>query len=256
MKMKSRFGLASVTLILAVPAAGYASEYNFFKQSGETGCLSIITESGQRECKSLQDAKNEACKVSVESDVDKHERAIKTYKESKEGLVRGQVAVAGKDKLTETVRLLKEQLDRAKKAAEEGLAIAERCVTARERVQNWFKDTGIPLTERTRDEALRIRKDLLDKLADTQKKQADAKSNRDAKPSDSSAQSGYDRATEDMRNAEKALAQFNEKYGQDVERHASRLIEQYKAEKDSHDKPLAETRNRVENCKKIVAMSY
>jgi hypothetical protein len=154
------------------------------------------------------------------------------------------------------VRTLKEQLDRAKAAAREGTSLAQGCVTARENVQKWFMETGIRLTEQTRDDALRLRKDLLDKLSDAQRKQADAKSRRDAKPGDSSAQSEYDRATEEMRNAEKALEQFNNKYGKDIERNASRLIDQYKAEKQSHEKPLSEARNRVDNCKKVDNMSY
>jgi hypothetical protein len=145
---------------------------------------------------------------------------------------------------------------RAKEAADKGISIAQNCVTARENVQKWFRETGIPLTERTRDDALRIRKDLLDKLADTQKKQADAKSKRDAQPRDSSAQSDYDRATDEMRGAEKALAQFNEKYGKDIEHWASVLIDQYKSEAESHKKPLADAEARRENCKKVAGMSY
>jgi hypothetical protein len=66
----------------------------------------------------------------------------------------------------------------------------------------------------------------------------------------------HDHATEDMRNAEKALEQFNTKYGKDIERYASRLIDQYKSERDSHERPLSEARNRVENCKKVDNMSY
>ncbi len=97
---------------------------------------------------------------------------------------------------------------------------------------------------------------VISKLSDAQRKQADAKSKRDAKPNDSSAQSDYDRATEEMRNAEKALEQFNSKYGKDIERYASKLIDQYKEEKESHEKPLTEARNRVENCKKVDNMSY
>ena len=90
-------------------------------------------------------------------------------------------------------------------AARSGTSVVQGCVDARVAVQKWFTDDGIRLTERTRDDALRLRRELLDKLAVTQKKQADAKAKRDAKPGDSSAQSEYDRATEDMRNAEKAL---------------------------------------------------
>jgi hypothetical protein len=154
------------------------------------------------------------------------------------------------------VRTLKEQLDRAKAAAREGTSIAQGCVRAREDVQKWFAETGIPLTERTRDDAVRQRKELLDKLSEAQKKQADAKSKREAKPGDSSAQSEYDRATDEMRNAEKALEQFNNKYGKEIERYASKLIDQYRAERESHERPLSEARSRVENCKKLDNMSY
>ena len=161
-----------------------------------------------------------------------------------------------KDKLKDSIRDLKDELDRRKDAARRGTSTAQDCVRAREDVQKWFTDTGIPLTERTRDDALRMRKDLLDKLSDAQRKQAEAKSKRDAKPGDSSAQSEYDRATEEMRDAEKALEQFNSKYGKDIERYASRLIDSYKSEKESHERPLFEARNRVENCKKVDNMSY
>ena len=254
--MKRKLGLAFLTLMLPLAAAVYAAEYNFYEQADKKGCASIITERGQDECARVQRAKDDVCKVGIECDADKQERLIATYKETKDRLDRGQVADADKDKLKETVRTLKEQLDRAKAAAREGASLAQGCVTARENVQKWFMETGIRLTEQTRDDALRLRKDLLDKLSDAQRKQADAKSRCDAKPGDSSAQSEYDRATEEMRNAEKALEQFNNKYGKDIERYASRLIDQYKAEKESHERPLSEARNRVENCKKVDNMSY
>jgi hypothetical protein len=254
--MKRKVELAFIALMLPLAAAVYAAELNFYEQAGKKGCASIITERGQDECARVQRAKDDACKIGVECDVGKQERLIATYKEAKDRLDRGQVADADKDKLKETVRTLKEQLDRAKAAAREGTSIAQGCVTARENVQKWFTGTGIPLTERTRDDALRIRKDLLDKLTDAQRKQADAKKRRDANSGDSSAQSEYDRATAEVRDAEKALEQFNSKYGKDIERHASKLIDHYRAEKDSHERPLSEARNRVDNCKKVDNMSY
>lgn len=256
MKMKTRVGLAFAALMLPLAAAVYAAEYNFYEQADKKGCASIITERGQDECARVQRAKDDACSAPVQCEVDKHERLIATYKEKKDLLDRGQIADADKDKLKETVRVLKEQLDRAKAAAREGTSIAQGCVSARENVQKWFMEIGISLTERTRDEALRTRKDLLDKLADAQKKQADAKAQRDAKPGDSNLQRDHDRATDDVRNAEKALEQFNTRYGKDIERYASRLIDQYKAERESHERPLSEARNRVENCKKVDNMSY
>jgi len=254
--MKAKVGMAFATIFLALTATVYASEYNFYEQADKKGCASIITERGQDECARVQRAKDDACSVPVQCDVDKQERLIANYKDAKERLDRGQVADADKDKLKDTVRLLKEALDANKDAARSGTSKAESCVTARENVQKWFMETGIRLTEQTRDDALRLRKDLLDKLSDAQRKQADAKAKRDAKPGDSSAQSDYDRATDEMRNAEKALEQFNNKYGKDIERYASRLIDQYKAEKESHERPLTEARNRAENCKKVDNMSY
>jgi hypothetical protein len=254
--MKTKFGLVLAMTTLGLTVVVYASEYNFYEQADKNGCSSIITERGQDECARVQRAKDDACKVPVDCDVDRQERTIAKYKEAKERLDRGQVADADKDKLKDTVRALKDELDVRKDDARRGTSIAQGCVTARENVQKWFMETGIPLTERTRDDALRLRKDLLDKLADAQRKQADAKSKRDAKPGDSSAQSEYDRATDEMRDAERALEQFNNKYGKDIERYASKLIDHYRSEKESHDRPLTETRNRVDNCKKVDNMSY
>lgn len=255
--MKIYFGLASALAALGLTVEVYASEYNFYEQADKKGCSSIITERGQDECARVpQKAKDDACSVPVSCDVDKQERTIAKYKEAKERLDRGQVADADKDKLKDAVRALKEQLDLDKEAARKGTSYAQGCVTARENVQKWFMETGIRLTEQTRDDALRLRKDLLDKLADAQKKQAEAKAQCDARPGDSNRQSDYDRATNEMRNAEKALEQFNTKYGKDIERYASRLIDQYKAERESHERPLSEARNRVDNCKKVDSMSY
>ena len=254
--MKTKLGLASAMATLGLTVAVYAAEYNFYEQADKKGCSSIITERGQDECTRVQRAKDDACRVPVDCDVDKQERTIAKYKEAKDRLDRGQVADADKDKLKDTVRALKDELDVRKDDARKGTSIAQGCVTARENVQKWFVETGIPLTERVRDDALRIRKELLDKLADAQRKQSDAKSKRDAKPGDSNAQSEYDRATDEMRSAEKALEQFNNKYGKDIERYASKLVDHYRSEKESHERPLSEVRNRVENCKKVDNMSY
>lgn len=253
---KTIVGLMFGMIPLVLTAAAYAGEYNFYEQADKKGCSSIITERGQSDCAAVQKRKDETCSVPVECDVDKHERLIAKYKEAKDRLDRGQVADADKDKLKDTVRTLKEQLDGNKEGARKSTSVAETCVRSREDVQKWFMEPGIRLTEQTRDDALRLRKELLDKLAETQRKQADARAKRDATPRDSGAQSEYDRATDEMRNAEKALEQFNNKYGKDIERYSSKLIDHYRAEKDSHEKPLSEARNRVENCKKVDNMSY
>jgi hypothetical protein len=247
---------AVMAAIAMTGVAVYAAELNFYEQADKKGCASIITERGQSDCASVQNAKDRACNVAVECDVDRQERLITKYKDAKDRLDRGQVADADKDKLKDSINAMKQELDNNKSAARSGTFVVQGCVDARVAVQKWFIDDGIRLTERTRDDALRVRRDLLDKLADTQKKQAEAKAKRDAKPGDSSAQSEYDRATEDMRNAEKALEQFNSKYGKDIERYADKLIRHYRDEKDSHDKPLDEAKNRVANCKKVDNLSY
>lgn len=252
---RTNVGLVFGTIFL-FSVSVYAGEYNFYEQADKKGCASIITEREQGKCADVQAAKDKACGVPVECEVSKQERLIGTYKEMKDRLERGQVADADKDRLKDTVNTLKQQLDGNKEAARRGISVAETCVRSREDVQKWFAETGIPLTERTRDDALRQRKDLLDKLADTQRKQADAKAKRDAKPNDSSAQSDYDRAVDDMRNAEKMLEQFNNKFGKDIERYAAKLIAQYQEERTSHDRPLNEARNRVDNCKKVENLSY
>src|SRR5262245_49288649 len=114
MEMKSRIGLAFVVLMLSLATAVYADEYNFYEQADKKGCASIITARGQDECARTQRAKDDACSAPLQCDVDKQEKMIATYKETKDRLDRGQVANADKDKLNETVRLLKAQLDRAK----------------------------------------------------------------------------------------------------------------------------------------------
>jgi hypothetical protein len=248
--------LAIGALVITTSVAVNASEYNFYEQAGKKGCSSIITERGQSDCASVQSAKNRACSVSVECDVDRQTRLIDKYKEAKDRLDRGAVADADKDKLEDSINAMKDELDKNKSAARTGTSVAQGCVDARLAVQKWFMEDGIRLTEHTRDDALELRKNLLEKLSDAQKKQAAAKANRDAKPNDSSAQSDYDHATDDMRAAEKALEDFNNKYGKDIAQYADKLISHYKDEKESHEKPLSETRNRVDNCKKVDDMSY
>ncbi|HLL25379.1 MAG TPA: hypothetical protein VK427_24755 [Kofleriaceae bacterium] len=245
-----------MVVMVCLGIAAQAAEYNFYEQADKKGCASIITDRGQTDCAAVQRRKDELCGVPVECDPDRQEKTIAKYKEAKERLDSGKVNDSDRDKLKDTVRDLKDELDRRKDAARRGTSDAHACVRAREDVQKWFLESAIPLTERTRDEALRLRKDLLDRLADAQRKQVAAKSKRDSNPGDSGAQSEYDRASEEMRNAEKALEQFNNKYGKDIERYASRLIDHYKSEKESHERPLSEARNRVENCKKVDNMSY
>jgi hypothetical protein len=72
--MKTKLGLAFALTILALTAAVYAAEYNFYEQADKKGCSSIITERGQDECARVQRAKEDACNIAAECEVDKQER--------------------------------------------------------------------------------------------------------------------------------------------------------------------------------------
>lgn len=206
--MRAKVGIAIGMLWLGFANAGYADELNFCRQTSKKGCESIITERGQENCASEQRAKNEACNVSLPCEVNDHERLIAKYKDAKERLDRGQVNDSDKDRLKDNVRLMREQIEINKEGARRGAKLADACVTARKNVQKWFAGTGVPLTERTRDGLMRDRKELLDKLEESLRKQRDAKSKRDSNPSDSSAQTDYDRASEATRNIERLLKDF------------------------------------------------
>ncbi len=70
------------TLSVALTAAADGAELNFYEQSNKQGCASIITERGQEECTRVQQAKNEACSVPVQCDLDAFDRLVVRYKEA------------------------------------------------------------------------------------------------------------------------------------------------------------------------------
>jgi len=254
--MRVKAGIAIGLVLVGFASIASAEELNFCRQTTKKGCDSIITERGQQECDRAQREKNDKCNVSASCDVSDQERLISKYKDAKERLDRGQVNDADKDKLRDNVRLMKDQLDANKEAARRAAQQADDCVKARKDVQKWFADVGVPLTERTRDGLMRDRKDLLDKLEDGLRKQRDAKSKRDASPNDSSAQSDYDRASETVRDVERRLREFKERYGEDIDVCASRLLRHYDEERERHKQPIEEAENRREKCRKLDNMSY
>ena len=73
---------AVVAAIAMTGVAVYAAELNFYEQADKKGCASIITERGQSDCASVQSAKDRACSVAVECDVDRQERLIAKYKDA------------------------------------------------------------------------------------------------------------------------------------------------------------------------------
>lgn len=247
---------SSLGLLLAAMFSFAARADNFNERADKNGCDSIVTESGRSDCNDAQRRKNDACNIALDCDLEKQQRTIEKYNEAKDRLEKGEVNDSDKDKLKDTVRALKDDLDQRKDQARRNTSLADTCVQRREDVQRWFEEKAIPITEHARDDALRERKDLLDKLADAQKKVREAKDKRDAKPGDSSAQSDYDRAVDDLRAVEKSLEELNKKYGPEIEKNAEKLIRQYKDGKSSHEKPLAEARARRDKCKQLDDLSY
>lgn len=247
-------GAGAVVLLIVVGASSWAS--NFGEYADKDGCESILTDDGRRACREVQDAKNKACNVKTECDVDKQERTIEKYKDAKQRLDDGSVNDADKEKLKEKVEALKEDLDDRKEKARDGIDIAKACVAARGAVQDWFKDTAIPLTEKLRDEALRKRDELLEKLKDAQDKVRDAKEKRDANPDDSSLRDAWEEAQKELREVEQQLEDFNKEYGKDIEYNANRLIKQYEDERSRHDDPSEQAKNRLDKCEKLVDLDY
>jgi hypothetical protein len=246
---------AIIMTALSVPLPARAFQ-NFHDQAGRKGCASIITVKGQEDCEKIYAEQTKMCGVSLDCDVKKHEATIKEYTEAKAKLASGKYNAAEKEVLEKSIANLKQELDANKEAARKGAQLAQQCLTARQNVQTWFKEEGAKITVEVRDRALAERRQLLEKLADAQKRQTAAKAAREAKPDDSSARSEYERTTGDMRNAENALAEFNRKYGTDIEESAQKLLNHYEAQAQSHETALKETGTAVENCKRIDNSSY
>jgi len=191
---------------------------NFEVYSGRRGCDSIVKERERRDCQDLQRAKNDACNQTASCDMDRQKRDIDEFNEVKKQLADGRVADSDKPALERKIRDLEARLNARKAAAPDVMKIAQGCIDARAKVQDWFKNVGIPVTERARDDAMKLRKELVDKLREADERRRNAKEKRDANPNDSSAKDEYERAAEKYREAEKALEQFSERYGRDVER--------------------------------------
>lgn len=158
-------------VMAAVLASGltvYGDEYHFRTQASKAGCDSIITEAGQNACKSVQDAKNKACSQPVHCDVKEQTQLIEDYKKAKAQLESGEVNDSDKEKLEESVKVMRQTLDQNREDAHAGIPVAQGCVDGRKAVQTWFANDGVTLTVETRDEALKERQGLLDALTDAE----------------------------------------------------------------------------------------
>jgi len=243
------------TTVLVLLVQGRASAQNFEVQSGKRGCESMLTTTMGGACRSLSDAKDRICAQATDCEVDRQERTIAKYQEAQKRLDDGTLANADRGRQKDTIDQLKKEIDERREAARAGIGSAKSCVEAREVVQRGFA-TASQLTDDARRAALRERQERVVQLQDAQKKRDDAKVKRDANPNDSSARSDWERGSEAVREVEKQLEKFNDTYGKDIDRHADRLLQQYRDEAQSHQRPLDEAKNRVQNCEKVASLRY
>ena len=134
----------------------------------------------------MQDAKNTACNRSSECELSKQEDWAKEYDElyrwwDNEGNKLPDNSF--KSDKQRKMRDLERRLVNGRTAATAGVTIANECIQARNAVQKWFENVAIPLTERTRNELVPIRRDLVDKFNETKTKREEAKKY-DDKPND------------------------------------------------------------------------
>jgi hypothetical protein len=254
---KIPYGTRALILVVGLVVSSQWSEANNFKNAADyTGCNSIITDDGKAACREVQNEKNRQCNIKTEGDPVAHERLINEYKEAVDRFKDGKYAKSDEDNFKRSIRDMKQKIDDRKQAAVEGQRIANSCIKARDAVQTWFEKTAIPLTETTRNNALAERKVLLERLQEWEKRREDGKSRSEANRADLQAERDHEEARKKVGEAQEALRLFNEKYGPDVEYWADRLIRHYNDEKTNHDTPAKQAEQRLENLKKVEAMSY
>jgi hypothetical protein len=108
---------SSLGLLLEALFGIVARADNLNVRADMNGCESIVTESGRRDRSEAQRRKNEACNIELDCDLDRQQRTIEKYKEAKDRLDKGDVNDSDKDKLKDTVRALKDDLDQRKERA-------------------------------------------------------------------------------------------------------------------------------------------
>lgn len=151
-----------------------------------------------------------------------------------------------KDKAAKVLRLWKE-LDVFKKKAIYGEPIAMECVRNRNSIMDHFTETA-RRTEAAGLAQLAVRKDLISKLRDAEKRRDEVKAKRDSTPNDESLKREYEQAVDAFRQVEKDLGEFNRKNGQDIEKNYQRLNEGYRAGNAKHQIERDAQNNRLNNC--------
>ncbi|MBX3160814.1 MAG: hypothetical protein KF773_32915 [Deltaproteobacteria bacterium] len=241
--------------MIAVLARSHGSSANNFKEAAaEQGCRSLITKQERESCEAVQGEKNRICNRPTECEPRKQEEDIKELKDKIDRLPK--MPEADKENFKRGIRDLHKEIKRRNEASKDGKTIAEGCVNARDSVQKWFEDVAIPLTERMKNAALTVRKEKLERLAKATETRRKTKERLDTAPSDDSARREHEQAVKEYSEAVREVEEFNKLYGPDIEYYADRLIRHYQYEKTNHDTPSRQADARLENCKKVMDMSF
>lgn len=204
-------------------------------------------------------AKNTACNRPSDCELSKQEEWAKEYDElyrwwDSEG---NQLPDSSfKSDKQRKMRDLVTRLETGRATATAGVTIANECIQARNAVQKWFENVAIRLTERTRNELVPIRRDLVDKFNETKAKREEAKKKYDDKPDDEGLRREWEAARDANIEAGRKLDEFDKTYGPDIQYYSDKLISHYQSEKTNHDRPSQEAERRLSTCEKTVKIEW
>ncbi|HLL22406.1 MAG TPA: hypothetical protein VK427_09760 [Kofleriaceae bacterium] len=237
----------------------WANDKNFKAAADQVGCKSLITRDGIEECQKVQGAKNIACNRPTECELSKQEDWAKEYDElyrwwGNEGSKLPDNSF--KSDKQRQMRDLVRRLANGRSAATAGVMIANECIQARNAVQKWFENVAIPLTERTRNELVPIRRGLVDRFNETKAKRDEAKKKYDDKPSDDGLRRDWEAARDANIEAGRKLDEFDKTYGPDIQYYSDKLVSHYQSEKTNHDRPSQQAENRLTTCEKTVKVEW
>jgi hypothetical protein len=262
MFMKTRVGCVMwAGLMLGLLSQGsWANDKNFKAAADQSGCKSLITKEGIEECQKVQGAKNTACNRPSTCELSRQEEWARAYDElyrwwGNEGnkLLPDNSFKSDKQR---QMRDLVDKLVNGRTAATAGVTIANECIQARNAVQKWFENVAIPLTERTRNELVPIRRGLVDKFNETKTKREEAKKKYDDKPNDDGLRREWEAARDANIEAGRKLDEFDKTYGPDIQYYYDKLISHYQSEKTNHDRPSQQAENRLATCEKTVKIEW
>jgi hypothetical protein len=248
-------------LMLGLLSQGsWANDKNFKAAADQSGCKSLITKDGIEACHKVQGAKNTACNRSSDCQLSKQEEWAKAYDElyrwwDNEGNKLPDDSTFRGEK-QRNMRDLVARLETGRASATAGVTIANECIQARNAVQKWFEDAAIPLTERTRNELVPIRRGFVDKFNETKTKREEAKKKYDDKPNDDGLRREWEAARDANIEAGRKLDEFDKTYGLDIQYYYDKLISHYQSEKTNHGRPSEQAENRLANCEKTVKVEW